>query len=64
MKLKKYIDQEKLSLGNAAKDCGLEYEAFRLYTVDKRIPRPGAMAKIAKWTKGAVTVADFYEGAA
>ena len=60
MKIKAFLEMRQLSVALAARECGLEYEAFRLYAAGKRIPRPEAMAKIADWSGGAVGPDDFY----
>lgn len=60
MKLCDYIKREETSISIAAKECGLGYEALRLYAVGKRIPRAAAMSKISNWSQGEVTPNDFF----
>lgn len=60
MKLREYLDRERLTNAAFAKQTGLPPESIRLYALGKAIPRRKAMEAILKATAGEVKPADFY----
>jgi hypothetical protein len=63
MKLRDYLDSQKLKIAEAARDAGFGHETFRKWVKEERIPRPASMRKIEGWSKGEVTPADFFRAA-
>jgi hypothetical protein len=63
MKLKDWLDQEKISPAVFAKRIETGTVAVYRYLSGTRIPRPAVMAAITRETGGAVTAADFYASA-
>jgi len=65
MRLRAYLDREKLSTGDFAELVGVSSINVHRYALEPdraefRIPRPAIMAAIVKATDGAVTANDFY----
>lgn len=61
MKLEKYIEDEEISLKQAAEQLGFSYEDVRRYCKGEVIPRPENMKKIVEWSQGKVQPNDFYQ---
>lgn len=60
MTLKEYLEKNKISIENAAKDLGFSYEDTRRYCHKIVIPRVERVKKIFEWSGGLVTANDFY----
>lgn len=60
MDINVYIKQKGLTLADAADELEVTRQALSLWCKGKRIPRLEQMARITKWSKGAVIAQDFY----
>lgn len=60
MTLKEYLEKNKISIKNAAKELGFSYENMRRYYHKIVTPRDERMKKIFEWSGGLVTANDFY----
>lgn len=60
MKLNDYLKKHKIRRADFAADLNVTPEAVRLWTLDRRMPKPDMMRLIGKATKGKVTPMDFY----
>ena len=61
MKLKNYMDENKIKRGKAAGDLGVSLQNLHQWCTGKRIPRPEYMKKIYHWSKRKVSPNDFYD---
>lgn len=64
MKLKAYLDKEKVAVAAFATDIGVSAQAVHRYLADERVPHRKVMLKIQAATKGAVAPNDFFAEAA
>ena len=60
MNFKKYLKTNNISLSQAQKELGYNYEDVRRYCNCGTIPRPERMEEIKIWSSGAVQPNDFY----
>lgn len=60
MKLKSYLEQNKIDHAEFAEAVGSSVSGVRKWLSGERVPRPKAMTKIAESTGGEVTAADFF----
>lgn len=60
MKFKKYIEENNISIEDAASALEFSYENVRRYAAGLVIPRAKNMKKIIDWSGGMVTPNDFF----
>jgi len=60
MKLRKYLDSEKISVADFAESIGVGQAAVYAWLAGKKYPSPPAMERIAQTTKNKVQPNDFY----
>lgn len=61
MKLSDYLAAEKLSHAEFGKRVGVSQVSIHRYSKGLRLPRPEIVARIAKETRGKVTIEDHYQ---